>query len=533
MSIKTFIIAWAAFSSVSAQAKNNNERLFQLLDRTIDSSNVYVQKKENEIRRLKDNLRLAVTATDRFLSCEQVAEAYSAFDSDSAIVYYQRCKNIGIENKNKVWLQTAVLGQAYVLATRGDNFISMRHIQSLKGIANVYPALRSTYVNALMANYVRSSTNISKEFNILNATEEWKLYKNYIPQNSIGYITYEMIVKKNYRAAEMIKAIKKIMNRAPKPSYEHAACHLQLFFVYEKIGDKENAEKEGILAEIENIKLCNRSSPAMTRLLELMTKEYSNNDLNRIIKYMKVCREDIERYRDVGRGIHVVALQNGLLERYQKAIAKVQGITLTVIAILAGFCSLLLWYLRRLIRRGKTAETANKKLTKQVAALENRVATNEKSQAAHQQQLKEEEQRCSLLGNIMAKQYQLLGMALTDIRLHKKEIANLIISGQNQKAVKLAKGSVLRDKTIEEYYQSFDRNFLTIFPNFISEVNKQMRADCQFKPEKEGELSPELRICALMYLGVTDSRVIAEILQYSIQTVYNYTTKIRKGKQES
>ena len=114
------------------------------------------------------------------------------------------------------------------------------------------------------------------------------------------------------------------------------------------------------------------------------------------------------------------------------ATAKVQGITLTVIVILAGFCSLLLWYLSRLKRRGKTAETANKKLTEQVAALENRIAKNEN---------------------------QLLGMALTDIRLHKMEIKTI----RTKKALRILLFSRL----------SFQRRRLPTLPHCIAVPSAQ------------------------------------------------------------
>lgn len=493
---KTLMAALVCTTHTMLWASTDNHTVFARLDQEIDSAKTYQQRKENNIQRLKGNLRLAVTPTDLYLTCEQVAVAYAHYDSDSALVYYQKCRDLGAKEHKDVWVQTAVLGQAKVFADRGDNFISMQRLHSLGDISKVDPALRETYVLALMSNYIRSTTSVSRKFNLQSASSIWKTYKHYVNPKSIDYIVCEMIANKNYPTKDIIAQIKRIINKVPEYSYQNASCHMQLHMAYLKSGHYEDALREAALAEIVNLRLCDRSSPAMVRLVELINAiDASAKDMKRMVKYLQVCMNDINGFRDVGRGIHVVALQNGILEQYQKRVTRDRDITLTIILALAIIITLMLWTMRQ--RKQKICSTANKQTT-QLAA-------------------------------VMAHQYHLLGTALTDVRLYKKQIANLITSGQNQKAVKLAKSNVLQDKTIEEYNEAFDRDFLSVFPNFVDSVNAKMNEDSKLKPVKDGALSPELRICALISLGVTDSKNIAEILQYSIQTVYNYRMKIRKG----
>ena len=77
------------------------------------------------------------------------------------------------------------------------------------------------------------------------------------------------------------------------------------------------------------------------------------------------------------------------------------------------------------------------------------------------------------------------------------------------------------------FIHQFDTIFLTIFPNFIKDFNALLRPEEQIKI-KEGELlTPELRIYALMRLGINDNSKIASFLHYSLQTVYNYRMKMR------
>ena len=87
--------------------------------------------------------------------------------------------------------------------------------------------------------------------------------------------------------------------------------------------------------------------------------------------------------------------------------------------------------------------------------------------------------------------------------------------------------SPVASKYKRDLYRLFDTIFLKLFPNFISDFNSLITDGTAFLP-KEGEiLSPELRIYALVRLGITDSVRISSFLGYSKQTVYNYRQKVR------
>ena len=73
----------------------------------------------------------------------------------------------------------------------------------------------------------------------------------------------------------------------------------------------------------------------------------------------------------------------------------------------------------------------------------------------------------------------------------------------------------------------FDKSFLELFPNFIEDFNALLADDARIYPKKGELLSTELRIFALIRLGVTDTARIAHFLGYSLATVYNYRSRIR------
>ena len=85
----------------------------------------------------------------------------------------------------------------------------------------------------------------------------------------------------------------------------------------------------------------------------------------------------------------------------------------------------------------------------------------------------------------------------------------------------------LTDEELEELYANFDTAFLHLFPNFVGKFNDLLQEKEQILPKKGELLNTELRIFALIRLGIEDSSQIAEFLRYSVNTIYNYRAKVR------
>lgn len=116
---------------------------------------------------------------------------------------------------------------------------------------------------------------------------------------------------------------------------------------------------------------------------------------------------------------------------------------------------------------------------------------------------------------------------VTKFTQSKKTILNLITTSQLREAKKLLSDSLLNNNELNQLYESFDEIFLSIHPDFVERFNKLLTPEAQITLESPQKLTIELRIYALVCLGVTDSISIAKLLNYSPQTIYNYRLKIR------
>ena len=125
--------------------------------------------------------------------------------------------------------------------------------------------------------------------------------------------------------------------------------------------------------------------------------------------------------------------------------------------------------------------------------------------------------------------YRLITNYLGDIDEFKKGVYNLLITGQIEKAKTMLTSSGNLEKYLQNFYYQFDIAFLDSHPDFVMRFNALLKPEAQIKQPKPNILTVDLRIYALISMGITDSVSIASFLHFSVQTVYNYRSKIRKS----
>lgn len=116
---------------------------------------------------------------------------------------------------------------------------------------------------------------------------------------------------------------------------------------------------------------------------------------------------------------------------------------------------------------------------------------------------------------------------ITQIDSFKKRALKIAKSEDINKVVSFLKSSLNTEGDLAEFYNNFDKAILNLFPNFVADFNALLSPENAIIPSTGKLLTPELRIFALIRLGITDSVKIAHFLQYSLSTIYNYRSKMR------
>ena len=110
---------------------------------------------------------------------------------------------------------------------------------------------------------------------------------------------------------------------------------------------------------------------------------------------------------------------------------------------------------------------------------------------------------------------------------YRRSLGKIAATGNVEELYKNIKSSKFIEGELKEFYANFDNTFLQMFPTFVEDFNALLTNDEQISLKAGERMNTELRIFALIRLGITDSVKIAQFLRYSVTTIYNYRTKVR------
>ena len=122
---------------------------------------------------------------------------------------------------------------------------------------------------------------------------------------------------------------------------------------------------------------------------------------------------------------------------------------------------------------------------------------------------------------------ELCSVYINKIDDFRRKVNAKIKDGKVKDAQMLCQSQDVMDEEFEELYYNFDNAFLQLFPDFVEKVNELLNEDYKFILKKGELLNPELRIIALIRLGINDGTKISLFLRYSLTTIYNFRTKTK------
>ena len=111
----------------------------------------------------------------------------------------------------------------------------------------------------------------------------------------------------------------------------------------------------------------------------------------------------------------------------------------------------------------------------------------------------------------------------------RKLVIRKIKANQQNELLSILSSSKRGTEESQNFFSQFDKIFLSLYPSFVNELNSLLIPEAQIELKEDNELTPTLRVAALVRLGVTESSKIAGILSYSLQTIYNYRSTLKNS----
>ena len=503
-------------------AKSDNENLLKELDEVISNKKYYHKLREDKISHLKDSLRKSGDVKEKYDLCGALFYEYLHYQADSSL-YYINMKHSYLPQMNKPELEDEILiNRAEVFGVMGmynEAEIELDKVNLGKitnpGLIGYYYRTRRAYYGWL-ADYT-ADIKASKYYKKITETYRDSISMMNLPDMDSQINNAEELIING----EFSRAINLLLScmQSSKDMKRNVYANYTLSEAYEALDDTSNQIKYLAITAIMDIKMAEREYASLQKLAYLI---YLQGDLDRAYRYLTCSMEDAVASNARLRFLEVTQIYPIIDKAYKKKEAEKKKdirrllIGISILAFLLIIATFYLYYwMKKLSVMRRNLYHANKKL---VEANRNLAQTGKIKEV------------------YIAKYLDRCVIYLEKLEQYRRSLEKLAMASKIDQLYKAIRSEeFLRDER-KTFYDEFDRSFLDLFPNFIEDFNNLLTDDARIYPKKDEHLNTELRIFALIRLGVTDANRIAHFLGYSLATVYNYRSKIRnkaKGNKDN
>ena len=521
-----FIIGYFILS-MPLFANDDIDSLLKVLDSSVDNYQVFSNQKEEQLNKLKYLLKYTNNDDQRYKICGQLYDDYKSYKSDSALTYAQKKLQIAEKMNNRWNLTDAKLNLASIMGTSGMYKESMDILETINIQDN--PDLKAYYfhvyrtVYGFMADYTVSTREKERYNKLVSNFRDSLLVVN--PPNSETHImvkTDQLIANK--KSDEAIKILLSYYPTIKNDKHTRAIIAYCISVTYQKQQNRENEKKWLIISAINDIQSATKDYISLRSLAFLLYKE---GDIDRAYKYIKRSLEDALfcnarlRTYEISQMLPIIdqAYQHQSQARQRQLIISLISISLLSVFLLIAVQSVYR-QMRKLSVARKDLSQANKllnDLNKELSET-NKLLKHSNETLSEANLIKEE-----YIGRYMDQ----CSAYIDKLDDYRRLLNKTATAGKIDDLIQTIKSKQFIEDELKEFYTNFDSTFLQLFPTFVEEFSALL-VDNEEIQLKSGELlNTELRIFALIRLGISDSVKISHFLRYSLSTIYNYRTKLR------
>ena len=500
------------------------KHLYVKLDSLIAHYQETTAEKEDRLRNLKDGVKTMSLTDDQMYDLNlRLYDEYVAFRFDSAFYYVEKNVERFRHTDDHDRFAASAIRMAHILSVTGL-FDRARRLMDEIDPEKLGDVQRVAYYNQQSElNLYRSEmAQYTPYFNdyIQKAQYYRQLIIQTAPKDSYDYIF--SLATYTCETGNPDKAIQMMEDYLPKldvSTRDYSIVTSTLAYFYQCKGDRERQEYYLLLSAISDEQGAIRENNSLRTLAEILMAR-GENDI--AYRYLYQSITEARFYGSRLRMMQVGRMAPQIMNLYDKERAQTQqntyiylGIISFISLILLGIMAYTLVLLRKKKAASRQIEAMNKTLT----------AHNEQIQAVNSQMKEANRIKDEYIGRFL----ELSSNLIKQGEERSKQLNRLARDRKLEELYAELKSSMAINSGIRMFHQNFDEAFLNIYPAFISEVNKLLTPDNAFVIS-EGDskrLTTELRILALIRLGISDNQEIADILRSSITTIYTYRSKLK------
>ena len=569
MKLLIFAIAFC-LQTLSLHA--DNKELYKRLDSVIANQADYVALKEQKIQNIKLGSAYVTDKRNKLQIYEQLVNEYSPYIYDSAMVYTQKGINLARQTNDTACSKKFQIIKARLLVSRSFYIEAKEILDNIE----VPPTDRQL-------NYLYNCAQCALYFNLellCKGTEYGphydKLFHKYI-DNALLYRTQKdaqyyylkgvQLAFSNGNIKDIDACLSKAMSQLKPDSWLYGMAAFSMSKVYGIHHQPELQERYLLLAAISEVMSATKESIALQEVALSLYK----HDVRKAQRYINVSLNDANVFSSRQRRIELYSNLNTILSANNQAMANTGKwhivLTLSIIVLLGG----VVWWAMRIKRKNNLLKQNEKNLTAQTEQLS---ATNSKQKEANDELVKSNDElvksndalvksndklaksndelvksndelvksndaltesndnfeQTNAKREYMAKAYiSLCYQYIEKLESQRKMVMRKTKANQQKELLSILSSSKRTAEENHTFFSQFDSIFLSLYPTFVKELNTLLTPEAQVELKENNELTPSLRVAALIRLGITESTMIAGILSYSPQTIYNYRSALKNG----
>lgn len=500
----------------SVFAADDTGKLYAELDALLLRRDDFCRAKEVRIDSIKSLKKGVNSYSGLFGLYNDVFLEYYTYRSDSAFHYLSLAEDIAVRLSVEKYIDRCKINRSLLLATTGYFSQSLDVLKEIDR-DRLDSSLLFDYYSAFEWVYSVWSEYSADDAFAVDFRNKEMLYNDSMLQvleptsKEFMYWSGELNARKGNQY-EAQKFYEKALDGLKVDTRLYACVTCGLAFAYKKQSNMKDYEKYLIMSAISDITCPLKENLSMQELAMLL---YQNPepDLVRANRYINYSMEDAMFYNNRLRMLEIAKKFPPIVNTYQNKWIEKNTVLVRAVYFISFLGILLVLAMLYIFRQLKLLRTQRSIVTDM----------NEQLKELNSELLKTNRTREEYVSLFI----ELCAAYIDKLNKYQDLVKRKVKAKQVDDLLKIANSSKMSDSDARQFFVNFDTAFLTLYPNFVSEFNMLLREGEEIVPAKGEILNTELRIYALVRLGIKDSSRIATLLFYSPQTIYNYRTTVK------
>ncbi|MGM9736001.1 MAG: DUF6377 domain-containing protein [Candidatus Cryptobacteroides sp.] len=494
------------------------------LDTILENEEIIEYGKHSRIESLKAGIRENMSNDELYWALNEIFNEYFQYDVDSAMFYAHRKIKLATAMGDREKIYDAVLDIADRYAISGMNEEALRQIAQIDtcGLDHELAKRRHSLLNTVYSNLISSSSDpvLTRRYEMQRSK-----YRDMMMQAldstdiATAYLDANILMEQD--KVEQARAL--LLEWASRDDIdlkEKGILCYSIAMTYRMEGDRTKAKTW--LARSATYDLQVPKYEYMS-LIELAGMLYEDGDIERAYTYITRSVNDAVRAKAQSSKETVFVLMPIIANSYD-TMMKDKNVQMKYFLAIMGFMLVLLVFLTLVLMKEKQrvadAELLTRERNEQLGRL------NEELKKSNMLLRESNGIKDSYLGRYL----NMCSDYIDGLDRYRSSIRKIAKEEGTAELLNALKSKAFMEEELEGFYAQFDATFLDLFPDFIPQLNELLQEDKQIEVHSKNKiLSTELRVLALIRLGVNDSVRIAHFLRRSVSTIYNYRVKMKNS----